>query len=251
MKEIKDLLVRSPDFKLTDIDADDTFGKKQDGLEIELTNLRTLLFELQSKLYAKNKNSVLIVLQGMDTSGKDGTIKHVISALNPAWCNVVSFKKPTSIESSHDFLWRIHNAVPPTGFVGVFNRSHYEDIVEAKIQKLVPESEVSKRYQHINYFERILMENRVKILKFFLHISKEEQKRRLLERASDPEKRWKEDSRDYKRRKKWKQYSKAYTDVIVRCGVKDVPWYVVPSNKKWFRNWIIAKIVCKTLEDLI
>jgi PPK2 family polyphosphate:nucleotide phosphotransferase len=251
LKEINESLVKNLNFNLADIDADNTFGKNRDDLELELTKLRTLLFDLQSKLYAENKNAVLIVLQGMDTSGKDGTIKHVISALNPAWCDVTSFKKPTSIELSHDFLWRIHKAVPPVGFVGVFNRSHYEDIVEAKIQKLAPESHLSNRYDHINYFEKILTENKVKIIKLFLHISKDEQRKRLAERASDPEKRWKEDSTDYKRRKKWKEYSKAYNDVIVRCGVKYVPWYVIPSNKKWFRNWIIAMIICQTLKELI
>jgi polyphosphate kinase 2 (PPK2 family) len=134
--------------------------------------------------------------------------------------------------------------------VGVFNRSHYEDVVEARIQKLVLKSDLAKRYDHINCFEKILTENGVKIIKFFLHISKKEQKMRLLERASDPRKRWKEDTRDYKKRKKWQEYSKAYTDVIIRCGINYVPWYVIPSNKKWFRNWIIAKIICETFKDL-
>jgi PPK2 family polyphosphate:nucleotide phosphotransferase len=250
LKETRELLIRSPNFRLSDIDADNTFGKNRDELELDLTKRRSLLSDLQNKLFIENKNSVLIVLQGMDTSGKDGTIKHVISAFNPAWCNVVAFKQPTSEELEHDFLWRIHKAVPPIGFVGVFNRSHYEDVVEARIQKLAPKSDLAKRYDHINCFEKILTESRVKIIKFFLHISKEEQKMRLLERASDPRKRWKEDTRDYKKRKKWQEYSKAYTDVIIRCGINDVPWYVIPSNKKWFRNWVIAKIICETFKDL-
>jgi polyphosphate kinase 2 (PPK2 family) len=198
LEEFRELLIQSPDFRLSDIDADNTFGKNRDDLELDLTKLKSLLLDLQNNLFVRNKNSVLVVLQGMDTSGKDGTIKHVISALNPAWSNV-SFKQPTSEELAHDFLWRTHKALPPIGFVGVFNRSHYEDVVEARVQKLVPKSDLSKRYDHINYFGKILTGNRVKIIKFFLHISKEEQKKRLLERASDPGKRWKADTRDYKR----------------------------------------------------
>jgi len=249
LKEFSELLIQSANFKLSDSDPDNTYGRNREDLELELTELRPMLSELQNKLFVDNKSSVLIVLQGMDTSGKDGTIKHVISAFNPAWCNVVTFKEPTSEELEHDFLWRIHKKLPKRGFVGVFNRSHYEDIVEARIRKLVPKSDISKRYHHINYFEKILTESSVKILKFFLHISKNEQKKRLDERDSDPAKRWKQDARDYKRRKKWKEYLKAYNDVIVRCGTQGVPWYVIPSNKKWFRNWIIAKIICETLKD--
>jgi polyphosphate kinase 2 (PPK2 family) len=225
LEEIRELLIKSPNFNLSDIDPDNTFGKNRSDLELDLTKLRGVLSDLQNNLFVEHKNSLLIVLQGMDTSGKDATIEH-------------------------DFLWRIHKAVPPIGFVGVFNRSHYEDIVEARNQKLVSKSELDKRYNHINCFEKILTENRVKIIKFFLHISKKEQKKRLDERASDPEKRWKEDTRDYKRRKKWQEYLKAYTDVITYCGINNLPWYVIPSNKKWFRNWIIAKIICDTLQDL-
>jgi PPK2 family polyphosphate:nucleotide phosphotransferase len=250
LEEIRELLIKSPDFNLSNIDPDYTFGKNRSDLELDLTKLRGLLSDLQNNLFVEHKNSLLIVLQGMDTSGKDATIEHVISAFNPAWCNVTAFKQPTSEELSHDFLWRNHKAVPPIGFVGVFNRSHYEDIVEARNQKLVSKSQLDKRYNHINCFEKILTENRVKIIKFFLHISKKEQKKRLDERASDPEKRWKEDTRDYKRRKKWQEYLKAYTDVITYCGINNLPWYVIPSNKKWFRNWIIAKIICDTLQDL-
>lgn len=250
LKEICELLIQTANFRLSDVDADNTFGRSRDDLELDLTKLRSLLADFQSNLFVEHKNSVLIVLQGMDTSGKDGTIKHVISAFNPAWCNVVAFKQPTSQELEHDFLWRIYKEVPPIGFVGVFNRSHYEDIVEARIQKLVSKSDLSKRYDQINFFEKILTENRIKIIKFFLHISKQEQKKRLVERASDPAKRWKKDALDYKKRKKWGAYSEAYTDVITRCGINHVPWYVIPSNKKWFRNWIIAKIICETLKDL-
>ena len=249
MKEIGELLIQSSNFRLSDVEPDNTFGKNREDLESDLTKLKSLISDLQYNLYIENKKSLLIVLQGMDISGKDGTIRHVISAFNPASCSVISFKAPTTEELAHDFLWRIHKVVPQKGFVGVFNRSHYEDVVEARIQKLVPKPDLSKRYDQINNFERMLTENKVKIIKFFLHVSKEEQKKRLLERASDPAKRWKVNKEDYKKRKKWEEYLKAYADAIIRCSIKDMPWYVIPANKKWFRNWIIAKIIYQTLKD--
>jgi PPK2 family polyphosphate:nucleotide phosphotransferase len=251
MKDIKELLIPTAgSMDLSKFDPDDTFGKTRDELDNILPKLKSIMSKLQYKLYAENKKSLLIVLQGMDTSGKDGTIRHVISAFNPASCRVESFKVPTSEELAHDFLWRIHKGVPRKGFVGVFNRSHYEDVVEARVQNLVAKSMVSKRINQIRQFEIMLAENNVKILKFYLHISKLEQKKRLLERLSDPEKQWKVAEDDYKKRKKWGKYMNAYTDAISNCSIIQAPWYVIPANNKWFRNWAISKIITNTLIEM-
>lgn len=251
MKEIRELLIRpSSGFRLSNLDPDNTFGTNQKDLDSELPKLKSIMSELQYKLYIENEKSLLIVLQGMDTSGKDGTIRHVISAFNPVSCSVDSFKVPTTEELAHDFLWRIHKVVPRRGFVGVFNRSHYEDVVDPRIQKSVPKIVWFQRYDQINQFEIMLAKNKVKILKFFLHISKQEQKKRLLDRLSDPEKRWKVNKEDYKKRKKWEQYMTAYTDAIFHCSVREAPWYVIPANKKWFRNWVISKIIVNTLIEM-
>jgi PPK2 family polyphosphate:nucleotide phosphotransferase len=251
LKEIRKLLIRpSSGFRLSNLDPDNTFGTNQKDLDSELPKLKSIMSELQYKLYIENEKSLLIVLQGMDTSGKDGTIRHVISAFNPVSCSVESFKVPTTEELAHDFLWRIHKVVPRRGFVGVFNRSHYEDVVDPRIQKSVPKIVWFQRYDQINQFEIMLAKNKVKILKFFLHISKQEQKKRLLDRLSDPEKRWKVNKEDYKKRKKWGQYMTAYTDAIFYCSVREAPWYVIPANKKWFRNWVISKIIVNTLIEM-
>jgi PPK2 family polyphosphate:nucleotide phosphotransferase len=251
LQEIKKLVVKPhTSLKLVEIDPNNTLGRNKSDIETELTELHSTLSHLQYRLYIENKKALLIVLQGMDASGKDGTIKHVMSAFHPLGCRVESFKVPTSEELAHDFLWRIHKVVPRKGFVGVFNRSHYEDVVEVRAQNLAPRSVWSQRYDHINQFEQILTLSDTKIIKFFLHISKEEQKERLLERLSDPDKRWKVDDRDYTKRKKWGQYMKAYSDVLSRCSVADAPWFVIPANQKWFRNWIISKIIVETLQEL-
>lgn len=235
---------------LSRFDPDDTFGKTREELDNKLPKLKSLMSDLQYRFYVENEKSLLIVLQGMDTSGKDGTIRHVISAFNPASCRVESFKVPTSEELAHDFLWRIHKALPRKGFVGVFNRSHYEDVVEARVQNLIPESTCLRRINQIRQFEIMLAENDVKILKFYLHISKQEQKKRLLERLSDPEKRWKVDEQDSKKRKKWGQYMNVYTDTINSCSMKHAPWYVIPANKKWFRNWAISEIITNAMTEM-
>ena len=251
MKDIEDLLVRpSSTLKLLEYDPDNTLGRNQDDLESEFDKLQAVMSDLQYKLYVEKVKSILVVLQGMDTSGKDGTIRHVISAFNPVGCRVESFKAPTNEELSHDFLWRIHKVVPQKGLVGVFNRSHYEDVVEVRVQNLVPHKVWSQRYDQINQFERYMAENNVKVVKFFLHISKQEQKKRLLERLSDPSKRWKVNEDDFKKRKKWDQYMEAYGDAISRCSTRWAPWYIIPANKKWFRNWAIANIIAETLEQL-
>jgi PPK2 family polyphosphate:nucleotide phosphotransferase len=251
MKDIKELLIPTAGrLDLSKFDPDDTFGKTRDELENELPKLKSIMSELQYRLYVENEKSLLIVLQGMDTSGKDGTIRHVITAFNPMSCKVESFKAPTPEELAHDFLWRIQKAVPRKGFVGVFNRSHYEDVVEARVQNLVAKSVVLKRINRIREFEIMLTENNVKILKFFLHISKQEQKKRLLERLSDPKKQWKVAEDDNKKRKKWGEYMNAYTYAISNCSMKEAPWYVIPANKKWFRNWAISKIITNTLIEM-
>ena len=251
LKEISKLLVRHGSrIELSKFDPGYTFGKKRDDLDNRLPILKSSMSDLQYKLYIENKKALLIVLQGMDTSGKDGVIKDVVSGFNPVSCRVESFKVPTLEELSHDFLWRIHKTVPRKGFVSVFNRSHYEDVVEVRVQKLAPESTCLERFDQIKQFEIMLSENNVKILKFYLHISKEEQKKRLLDRLSNPEKRWKIDEDDFEKRKKWGKYMSAYTDAINRCSIKQAPWYIIPANKKWFRNLVISEIITKTMIEM-
>jgi len=186
----------------------------------------------------------------MDASGKDGTIRHVMYGVNPQVCSVTSFKAPTSEELDHDFLWRIHNAVPPRGEIGIFNRSHYEDVLIVRVHDLVPKTVWSARYEQINDFEKMLSKNNVTILKFFLHISKDEQKERLQERLNDPTKNWKMNPEDLKERELWDDYQKAYEVAIEKCSTKYAPWYIIPANKKWFRNIAVSEIIIETLENL-
>jgi PPK2 family polyphosphate:nucleotide phosphotransferase len=207
------------------------------------------LAALHDLLYAEHKRALLIVLQGMDAAGKDGTIKHVMSGVNPQGCTVTSFKEPSVREMDHDFLWRIHAAVPGKGAIGIFNRSHYEDVLIARVHKLVPRHAIEKRYAQINEFERILSLNGVCILKFFLHMSKEEQRRRFDERLADPRKNWKASPSDYKEREFWDEYHNAYEDAVVKCNTKDAPWFTIPSDHKWFRNYAVAEIIVKTMES--
>lgn len=206
--------------------------------------------KLQELLYAENKTALLVVLQGMDTSGKDGTLRHVFSGFNPQGCRVTSFKKPSEAEADRDFLWRIHDAVPAKGEIGVFNRSHYEDVLIVRVHNYVPEKMWQKRYDMINEFEHYLSENHVRIVKFFLHIDANEQKERLQARLDDPEKRWKFNPGDLAERKFWNDYQRAYEDALSRCSTPWAPWYVIPANKKWYRNWAIARILRETLEDI-
>jgi PPK2 family polyphosphate:nucleotide phosphotransferase len=251
MNEIKSLLVDpSASMKLSKIDPDTTFGIKKEKLMDDLTKLVETMEEFQHKLYVENKKALLIVLQGMDTSGKDGVITHVMKGFNPLSCRVESFKAPAGEELAHDFLWRIHKVTPQKGFIGVFNRSHYEDIIEPQVWDLFPKSVYMERYDNIIQFEKYLSDNKIKIIKFYLHISKEEQKKRLLSRLSHPSKRWKVNEEDFQKRKKWEKYMQAYEDVINRCSTKWAPWYIIPSNNKCFRNWAIAKIVIETLKEM-
>jgi PPK2 family polyphosphate:nucleotide phosphotransferase len=191
----------------------------------------------------------LIVLQAIDAGGKDGTIRHVMSGVNPQGCRVASFKTPTPQELAHDFLWRIHKAVPERGMIGIFNRSHYEDVLVVRVHKLVPKKVWKQRYDQINAFEKILTENHVKILKFFLYISKDEQKKRFEERLTDPQKYWKFSKDDLVERGFWDQYMEAYEDNLSLCSTAWAPWFIIPANHKWFRNLAISRIILETLED--
>ncbi|MCX7621672.1 MAG: polyphosphate kinase 2 family protein [Acidimicrobiales bacterium] len=226
------------------------FGGTKSTAKATLTELNLRLAELQQMLYAQAERRVLIVLQGMDTSGKDGTIKHVFRSINPLGVSAVNFKRPTEQELARDYLWRIHQHVPPRGHITIFNRSHYEDVLVVRVHGLVPESVWSKRYDHICDFERMLADEGTVIRKFFLHISKEEQKRRLQERLENPSKRWKFEHGDVEERKRWDSYQEAYEAVLSTTSQEFAPWYIVPSDKKWYRNLVISTTLIETLESM-
>jgi PPK2 family polyphosphate:nucleotide phosphotransferase len=205
---------------------------------------------LQYKLFTENKQSLLIVLQAPDAAGKDGAIRHVLGKMNPQGCRAYSFKVPNDLESSHDFLWRIHAVAPATGMVSIFNRSHYEDVLVARVENLVPESIWRRRYDQINAFESLLIDRGTRILKFYLHISPEEQLKRFGQRLDDPEKHWKLNIGDYTARSKWAAYRSAYQEVFERCSPEAAPWFVIPADRKWHRNAAIAGILLETLRDM-
>lgn len=229
--------------------ADERFGGKDAGLEL-LVSLGHQISELQRRLWAGKKHKVLIVLQGMDTSGKDGTIRHVFRFTNPNGVNVAAFDKPTRRELSYDFLWRVHQRVPHDGEMVIFDRSHYEDIVAVRVNNLKPEKIWSKRYKHIVDFEDMLLDEGTLILKFFLHISRDEQRKRLQARIDDPEKHWKFDPSDVVARDHWDDYMVAYMDVLERCHTPGSRWHIIPSDKKWQRNVLVAFVVRQALQDL-
>lgn len=208
------------------------------------------LFELQDLMYGARSNSVLVVLQGRDTAGKDGTIKHVVGSLNPRGVRIASFGVPTEQELGHDFLWRIHRHTPGLGEFSIFNRSHYEDVLVARVHDLVPRERWEARYDAINAFEQQLVHSGTLVLKFFLHIGFDEQKKRLLAREREPRKSWKLNANDWKERDHWKAYTEAYEDAIVRCAQHEAPWFVIPADKKWFRNLAVAEAVCERLRPL-
>ena len=215
-----------------------------------LKKLHKQLLELQELLYAGNKHALLIILQGMDTCGKDGTIRKVMTGINVQGCDVVSFKAPSTDELSRDFLWRAHKAVPSKGKIGIFNRSHYEDILVVRVHNLVPERVWTQRYQQINDFEKMLVENGTIVLKFYLHISKDEQKERLESRISDPTKHWKVQESDIRERAYWDDYMQAYEVMLQKCSTDWAPWYIIPANKKWYRNLVITECIVETLKKL-
>ncbi|HEY6563142.1 MAG TPA: polyphosphate kinase 2 family protein, partial [Pirellulaceae bacterium] len=208
------------------------------------------LDHLGYRLYAENRRSLLLVLQGMDTSGKDGTIRSVTSGFNPLSCQVVSFKQPSAEELDHDFLWRIHAAVPRRGNIGIFNRSHYEDVLVVRVHQLVSPAEWESRFELINSFERLLVEGDMTIIKCFLHISKDEQRERLQERLDDPSKNWKFSKGDLAERARWDDYMAAYEDALTRCNTSHAPWHIIPSNRKWFRDLAVSELLRTTLERM-
>jgi PPK2 family polyphosphate:nucleotide phosphotransferase len=232
---------------LTDFDPEDDGGLDKATALARAAELGKELCELQELLYAAQQTAVLIVLQGLDTSGKDGTISHAMSSMNPQSCRVASFKVPTPVEAAHDFLWRIHSETPAKGQIVIFNRSHYEDVLVVRVHKLIDAEECARRYEHINNFERLLADANTIVMKFFLHISKDEQEKRLLDRERDPTKAWKLSPVDWKERELWDQYRVAYRDAINHCAAPRAPWYVVPANHKWFRNLAIAEAIVRRL----
>ena len=232
---------------LKDFDPNEHGGLRRQEGEAQTAPLIEELIKLQELMYAAQEASLLVVLQGRDTSGKDGAIRHVIGPLNSQSCDVASFKAPTAKELAHDFLWRIHAETPMTGYIKIFNRSHYEDVLVARVHNLVPEKVWQARYEHINNFERLMADAGTIILKFYLHISREEQEQRLLKREQDPTKFWKLSVGDWKEREHWDAYTAAYEDAINRCSYPRAPWYIVPANKKWFRNLAIAEAIVHAL----
>jgi PPK2 family polyphosphate:nucleotide phosphotransferase len=234
--------------KLKDYDPDYVDEQtERDSADSTLEKLGSELSELQELMSAAQQNSLLVILQGTDTSGKDGTIRHIFTRVNPQGCFVHSFKPPTDEELAHDFLWRVHKATPGKGFLGIFNRSHYEDVLVVRVHNLVPEEVWSRRYKHINNFEKLLTDSSTIILKFFLHISSDEQERRLLAREQDIDKAWKINPSDWNERKYWDDYQKAYEDMLNKCSTDEAPWYIVPSNHKWYRNLAIADTLVATM----
>jgi PPK2 family polyphosphate:nucleotide phosphotransferase len=238
-------------FKLSDIDTEDkgNFKEKEEGEAATARNLAKL-HGLQELMYAEAKHALLIVFQATDTGGKDGAIESVFRGVNPQGCNVTSFKVPTPLEKAHDFMWRYHLAVPPKGIIGIFNRSHYESVLVERVHRFAAEKIWKGRYDHINAWEAMLADEGVTILKFFLHISKDEQKRRLESRLAEKEKHWKFNPGDLEERKLWTDYQEAYEDALRKCSTEAGPWYCVPAGRKWFRNWVISDVLVRTLESL-
>jgi PPK2 family polyphosphate:nucleotide phosphotransferase len=230
-------------------DTSDFPGDKKDGLA-EAVKLSSRLETLQEILYAQHKHKILIVLQGMDTAGKDGVLRRVFEGVNPQGVRVASFKVPSIEELSHDYLWRIHKVVPSAGEVVIFNRSHYEDVLVVRVHALITPSVCKQRYDQINAFERLLAENGTTILKFYLHIDFDEQRQRLQARIADPTKQWKFNPQDLEERKLWPEYMKAYEDAISQTSTDYAPWYIVPANRKWYRDLTISSVLVEALEDL-
>jgi PPK2 family polyphosphate:nucleotide phosphotransferase len=241
--------------KLNKLPTDDTsaYDPKDDGKDKAQARTEELIEKLailQERLYANGEQALLIVLQGMDTSGKDGTIKHVMSSVNPQGCRVTSFKVPSSRELGHDFLWRVHQETPPKGYIGLFNRSHYEDVLITRVHGLISDKVARQRFVQINDFERLLQQNGTTVLKFFLHISKDEQRKRLEARIQNPEKRWKFNPTDLAERKLWTKYLDVYEDAISATSTEQAPWYIVPADYKWYRNLAVAETVVAALDAM-
>jgi PPK2 family polyphosphate:nucleotide phosphotransferase len=243
----------SPEAKVKLKEIDPSFKdvhESDESAKEEIAHFQNRLRELQDLLYAERRRSLLICLQAMDTGGKDGTINHVLGAMNPQGCRVAAFKQPSAEELAHDFLWRAHRPAPARGEIVIFNRSHYEDVLVVRVHNLVPEQVWTRRYDRINDFEKGLVEHETHILKFYLHISKEEQLKRFKERLDDPTKHWKISESDYKERAFWDDYVSAYEAALSRCSTEHAPWFIIPANHKWFRNLAVARIVVEYMEAL-
>jgi PPK2 family polyphosphate:nucleotide phosphotransferase len=241
---------KEPRVNLIDLDADRTRWVNEKKALRKLARQQEKLFDLQSRLWAERKRAVLIALQGMDTSGKDGTVKHVMTGLNPAGVDVHSFKAPTREEKRHNFLWRFKQVLPPPGTIGIFNRTYYEDVLIARVRRLASETTIENRYGEINRFEQGLVRSGIVVVKFFLHISYEEQRERLLARLQDPDKHWKFSPNDINERSFWDDYTSAYDAALTRCNTARAPWYIVPANNKWYRDWAVAQVVIETLQEM-
>ena len=236
---------------IKDLDPGHTGGQTdKKAAEAQTADCQQKLRGLQELLYAEGRHSLLICLQAMDTGGKDGTINHVLGAMNPQGCRVAHFREPSHEEAAHDFLWRHHREAPARGEVVIFNRSHYEGVLIERVHGLVPKETWTRRYEAINTFEQGLVENGARVLKFFLHISKDEQLKRFKDRLDDPSKQWKISEADYKERGSWDAYLEAYEDALARCSTAHAPWHVIPADHKWFRNLAVARIVVQELESL-
>ena len=235
---------------LSDWDPNEKGGLDKDSAKSITAALNERLEALQELLWAEGKHKVLVVLQATDTGGKDGTIRHVFDGLNPQGVQVAGFRRPTSKELAHDYLWRVHSQTPGNGEMVVFNRSHYEDVLVVRVHNIVPEERWRKRYRHIRDFEQLLADEGTTIIKIYLHISKDEQKQRLQDRLDNPDKHWKFELGDLKERRYWDQYQAAFTEMLEQTSTEDAPWYVIPANRKWFRNMVISQILVDALEGL-
>ena len=236
--------------KLAKVDPNATHGHSKESAAAELEKGLARLTDLQDRIWAEGKRRVLVVLQGIDAAGKDGTLRHVMGAFNPQGCPVTGFKVPSADELAHDYLWRVHRRVPGSGEIGIFNRSHYEDVLVVRVHDIVPKSIWSRRYDQINAFERLLADAGTTIVKFFLYIDRDEQRKRFQSRLDDPTKHWKFRLGDLEERKRWDDYIAAYEDVLSRCSTAEAPWYIIPANRNWFRNLAVADILADTLDEL-
>lgn len=245
-------LIKNPDGGiLRKLDPGETGGfRDKEEAEQKMTELKERLAELQDIFFAQKEHALLIILQGMDSSGKDGTVKHVFSGINPQGFTVTSFKKPTLDESAHDFLWRVHKQTPAKGYISAFNRSHYEDVLVPRVHGSQEKEETKRRFRQIRHFEEMLTEENTLIIKLFLHISKEKQLDKIQERLQDPTKHWKFDVSDLEERKFWDDYQEAYEDIFKETSTDNAPWYWIPANHRWYRNYLALSIVVKTLEKL-